>query len=78
MHIQGAVVIVDRETTKLEGYRLEDPVRAPAVIIFVDGDKPRLLPIQQGYPPPIKVRSHNMEADIQIITYQEINAALGH
>ncbi|MCL2458806.1 MAG: hypothetical protein FWF31_08190 [Desulfobulbus sp.] len=77
MHTQGTEVIVDRETTKLVGYRLEDLDRAPAVIIFVDEDKPRLLPIRQGDPSPTTVRSRNMEAEIQIISYQEINAFLG-
>ncbi|MCL1980544.1 MAG: hypothetical protein FWG62_05665 [Proteobacteria bacterium] len=78
MHIQGTDVIVDQETAKLVGYRLEDLGRAPAVIIFVDQDKPCLLPVQQGDPAPTTVRSRNMEAEIQIISYQEINEFLGH
>jgi hypothetical protein len=74
--IQGDTVIIDRHTTKLQGFRLEDTVRAPGIIVFVDEEKPQLLPIRQGDSPPTKVRSHNMEAEIQVITYAEINTFL--
>jgi hypothetical protein len=74
--IQGDTVTVDRNTTRLLGYRLEDTVRAPAIIVFVDEDKPQLLPIRQGDTPPTQVRSRNMAAEIQIITYEEINSFL--
>lgn len=75
--IQGDTVLIDKLTTKLQGYRLEDTIRAPAIILFVDEEKPQLLPIRQGEPPPVKVRSQNMEADIEIISYNEINSFLG-
>ena len=52
--IQGNTVIVDKHTAKLQGYRLEDTVRAPAIIVFVDEEKPQLLPIRQGDTPPIE------------------------
>jgi hypothetical protein len=74
--IQGDTVLVDQPTTKLQGFRLEDTVRAPAIILFIDEEKPQLLPMRQGITPPTKIRSHNMEADILIITYGEINAYL--
>ena len=74
--INGDTVLIDKLTTKLVGFRLEDTIRAPAIILFVDEEKPQLLPIRQGDPPPVKVRSQNMEADIQIISYSEINAFL--
>jgi hypothetical protein len=74
--IQGNTVIVDKHTAKLQGYRLEDTVRAPAIIVFVDEEKPQLLPIRQGETPPDRVRSRNMEVEIQIITYDEINSFL--
>lgn len=74
--LQGNEVIVDKNTTKLQGFRLEDTVRAPAIIVFVDEGKPQLVPIRQGTIPPTKVRSLNMEAKIQIISYDEINSFL--
>ena len=74
--IKDNAVIVDKHTTKLVGFRLEDTVRAPAIVVFVDEEKPQLLPIRQGETAPVKVRSRNMEVDIQIITYDEINAFL--
>ena len=72
MNIENDTVVVDRDSSKLLGFRLEDTVRAPVIIVFVDEDKPELLPIPQGQTPPTKIRSRNMEADIQIITYSEI------
>lgn len=76
LRIEGDTVVVDKPSSKLLGYRLEDTVRAPAVIIFVDEDKPELLPLGQGQALPTKVQSENMVADIQIITYDEINKYL--
>ena len=43
MKIDNDTVVIDAETTKLAGFRLEDTVRAPAVILFVDDRKPELL-----------------------------------
>jgi len=74
--LQGNEVMVDRHTSKLLGYRLEDTARAPAIIVFVDEDKPQLLPLRSGDAVPTKVRSLNMEAEIQVITYEEINSYL--
>jgi len=71
--IENEFVVVDQNTSKLIGFRLEDTVRAPAIIVFVDENKPELLPLRQGQTPPTKVKSKNMVADIQIITYGEIN-----
>lgn len=77
--IEHDSVVVDQESTKLAGFRLEDANRAPAIIVFVDQNKPQLLPIPAGQEPPTKIRSKNMMAEIQIITYGEINAFLeGH
>ena len=77
LKIEGTDVFVDKQTSKLLGFRLEDTTKAPAVIVFVDEDKPQLLPIRPGDQTPTRVRSQNMETDIQIITYQEISAFLG-
>ncbi len=71
--IENEFVVVDQNTSKLIGFRLEDTVRAPAIIVFVDENKPELLPLRQGQTAPTKVKSKNMVADIQIITYGEIN-----
>lgn len=72
--IEQECVVVDQETTRLVGFRLEDTNRAPAIIVFVDQNKPELLPIPAGQEPPTTIKSKNMVADIQIITYAEINA----
>ena len=76
MKIDNDTVVIAAETTKLAGFRLEDTVRAPAVILFVDDRKPELLPLAQGQTPPSRVRSRNMEAAIEIITYDEITRYL--
>ena len=76
MKIDNDTVVIDAETTKLAGFRLEDTVRAPAVILFVDDRKPELLPLPQGQTPPRRVRSRNMEAAIEIITLEEITKHL--
>ena len=74
LKIVNDTVVVDKHSTKLQAFRLEDTSRAPAIIVFVDENKPELLPLPQGQAPPTRIRSKNMEAEIQIITYDEINA----
>lgn len=78
LYIENDTVMVDKDSSKLRGFRLEDTVRAPVIIVFVDEDKPELLPLQQWQTPPTKIKSKNMEADIQIITYEEINAYMNN
>lgn len=70
--IEKEYIIIDQETVKLQGFRLEDTIRAPAVIVFVDDNKPELIALRQQETPPQKIKSRNMEADIQIISYAEI------
>ena len=72
--IEKEYIVIDQETVKLQGFRLEDTIRAPAVIVFVDDNKPELITLRQQETPPQKIKSRNMEADIQIISYAEINA----
>lgn len=74
--VHDDVVVVDRNTSKLEAFRLVDTVRAPAIIVFIDQEPPQLLPIRQGQQPPSRIRSLNMENEIQIISYEEINSHL--
>ena len=74
LSIENDTVVIDKQTQKLHGFRLEETDRAPAVIVFVDEEKPQLLPVRQGQTPPTKIKSLNMEADIQVITYDEIHA----
>ncbi len=74
--IEDDCLYVDQETFKLQGFRLEDTIRAPAIVIFVDDRKPELIPLRQHQTPPVKVKSRNMEAEIQIIGYDEINSYL--
>lgn len=76
LKIENDTVIIDSYSKKLHGFRLEDTTRAPAIIVFVDEDKPELLPLQHGQTPPTKIKSKNMEADIQIITYSELSEHL--
>ncbi|MDY0390596.1 hypothetical protein [Desulfobulbus oligotrophicus] len=76
--IENDTVIVHQETDRLEAFRLEDTVRAPAVIVFVNQKRAQLVPIPQGGQIPSKIRSLNMEGDIQIISYQEIHTFLHH
>ena len=78
MLIENETVVVDQPTTKLVGFRLEDTTRAPVIIVFVDENKPELLPLQQGQALPTKIKSTNMEAEIQVITYGEINQFMNH
>ena len=67
-------IFVDQETVKLQGFRLEDTIRAPAVIIFVDDKKPELFALRQQDTAPTKIKSRNMETDIQVISYAEISS----
>lgn len=73
LKIENDTVVIDKVSVKLHGFRLEDTSRAPAIIVFVDDDKPELLPLQQGQMLPTRIKSRNMEAEIQIITYDEIS-----
>ena len=72
--IENDILVIDHETFKLQGFRLEDTIRAPAIIIFVDNKAPELIPLRQHQAPPVKIKSRNMEAEIQIISYAELNA----
>jgi hypothetical protein len=76
LKIENDTVVIDKYSKKLHGFRLEDTMRAPVIIVFIDDNKPELLPLQQGQMPPTKIKSKNMEVDIQIITYGEINEHL--
>ncbi len=71
---ENDALVIDQDTFKLQGFRLEDTIRAPAIIIFVDDRKPELIPLRQHQTPPVKIKSRNMEADIQIISYAEISS----
>ena len=73
LKIENDTVVIDKFSKKLHGFRLEDTKKAPAIIVFVDDNKPELLTLQQGQTLPTKIKSRNMEADIQIITYDEIS-----
>ncbi len=73
LKIENDTVVIDKLSNKLHGFRLEDTKKAPVIIVFVDDNKPELLPLQQGQALPTKIKSRNMEADIQIITYDEIS-----
>ena len=73
LKIENDTVVIDKLSNKLHGFRLEDAKKAPVIIVFVDDNKPELLPLQQGQTLPTKIKSRNMEADIQIITYDEIS-----
>ncbi|ADW18972.1 hypothetical protein Despr_2838 [Desulfobulbus propionicus DSM 2032] len=76
IRIEQLTVIVDKPTTKLQAFRLEDTIRAPAVIVFIDEEKAQLIPLPQGETPPTTIRSHTMQAKIDIIGLDEINAYL--
>ena len=71
--IENDTVVVDKHSSKLHAFHLEDTMRAPVIIVFVDENKPELLPLQLGQAPPTNIKSRNMEVDIQIITYDEIS-----
>jgi len=75
MHtLQDKTIIVDKETTKLQAFRLEDTARAPVVIVYVDDSPAELVPLKPGQTPPTLIKSANMEAEVQIITYSEVHA----
>lgn len=74
--IQGDTVVIDKETTRLEGFRMEDTVKAPVIILFVDEDEPKMIPLEKESTVPVKVKSKNSESEIQIIGYDEIKATL--
>lgn len=74
--IENDTVHVDQQTSKLQGFRLEDTTRAPVIIVFIDEQKPQLLPLRQGQTPPTSIQSTNMKTDIEIITYAEIDQYL--
>ncbi len=77
MHtIQDNSIIVDQETTKLQAFRLEDTARAPVVILYVDDNQAELVPLKPGQTPPTLIKSANMEAEVQIITYAEVHALM--
>jgi hypothetical protein len=81
MHtFKDETLIIEKQTSKLHAFRLEDTTRAPAIILFVDSEQPKLIPIKQGQTVPTKVKSANMEAEIQIITYDEVHTFMhqGH
>lgn len=72
--IENNYLFIDQDTFKLQGFRLEDTIRAPGIIIFVDDRNPELIPLRQHQTPPVKIKSRNMEAEIQIINYDELNS----
>lgn len=75
MHtIQDDTILIEKETTKLQAFRLEDTARAPMIILFVDDNQAELVPLKQGQVPPTLIKSANMEAEIQIISYAEIHS----
>ena len=80
--IENDTVVVNKQSSKLVGFRLEDTVRAPVIIVFVDEEKPELLPLIQGQTPPAKVRiisrrgKHPVGDIGRAITREEIKAAL--
>ncbi len=75
--IQDDEIIVDIETERLEGFRLEDTAKAPMIIIFTDQDEPQSISLPQGTTTvPTKLRSKNKEAEIQIISVDEIQSTL--
>ena len=70
------LVFVNKKTTRLDGFRLEDTARAPVIILFIDNDKPELIAVSADKEIPVKVKSLNMETEIQIISYAEIDQYL--
>lgn len=71
--VENDTILLDKTAKKIQAFRFEDTSRAPAIIVFVDEEKPELLKLQQGQAPPVKVKSPNLEADIQVITYSELS-----
>ncbi len=76
VEIQGDTVIVDAKTTRLEAFRMEDIAKAPTIILFIDNNEPQLVPLKEGMPAPVLVKSHNSQAEVQIIGVGEIQAAM--
>lgn len=72
--IQDNAIIIDKETTKLQAFRLEDTARAPMVILYVDDNQAELVPLKPGQTPPTLIKSANMEAEVQIISYAEVHS----
>ncbi len=72
--IQDNTIIIDKETTKLQAFRLEDTARAPVVILYVDDNQAELVPLKPGQTPPTLIKSANMEAEVQIISYAEVHS----
>ena len=72
--IHDTTILVNKNTTRLQGISLEDTKRAPMIIVFVDQDKPQLIPLSPGQTPPTLLKSENMESAIEIITYAEIHS----
>ena len=72
--IQDNAIIIDKETTKLQAFRLEDTARAPMVILYVDDNQAELVPLKPGQTPPTLIKSTNMEAEVQIISYAEVHS----
>lgn len=75
--IQNDAVIIDKETSKLQAFRLEDTERAPVIIVYVDDNPAEMVPLAPKQTPPIKIKSLNMEEKVQIISYEEVYAAMG-
>lgn len=76
IEIEGDTIVVDKETIRLEGFRMEDTAKAPVVILFLDEDEPKMIPLDKEDPVPVRVRSINSEAAIQVISFEEIKMAL--
>lgn len=71
--IHDNTILVNKSTTRLQGFRLEDTKRAPVIIVFVDEEKPQLIPLKPGQTPPTLLKSDNMESEVQIISYAEVH-----
>ncbi|MGD9947725.1 MAG: hypothetical protein AB7U29_04505 [Desulfobulbus sp.] len=75
MHtIHDNTILIDKETSKLQAFRLEDTGRAPVIILYVDDNQAELVPLKPGQNPPTLIKSANMETEIQIITYAEVHS----
>ncbi len=72
--IHDNTILINKPTTRLQGFRLEDTARAPMIILFVDEEKPQMIPLKPGQTPPTLLKSENMEAAIEIITYAEVHS----
>jgi len=72
--IENSTLLIDQETSKLQAFRLEDTSRAPVIILYVDDKQAELIPLNPDQEPPTMVKSANMESEVQVITYKEINS----